>query len=108
MPTVVNAPPSRKKFRREEPNETTEMWREHRKELQARRADRRSGNTREIEALRDEGFTVRRLNECQFRIDEQLDLFPTNRRYHFIPRNKRGSYKKARDVVQAFFPKGDT
>lgn len=83
-------------------NEITEMWREHRHELQQRRQGRRDRNTPAIEALQSHGFAVRKLTDCQYRVNDVLDLFPTNRRYHYIPTNKRGSYRDPLFIVKAY------
>lgn len=77
------------------PNETTEMWRDHRRDQQERRRERLPDRQHEIFALREHGFTVVELSAFQFRIDGQLDLYPTHRRYHYLPWNRRGGYREA-------------
>jgi hypothetical protein len=43
----------------------------------------------EIE-LREKGFTVVRISETQYRINDCLDIFPNNKSYHDIVSNERG------------------
>lgn len=86
-------------------NETTEMWREHRQEMQRRRASRREANTAEIIALRRRGYEVVELTEFQFRINGTLDLFPT-RRFHNIATGDRGAYKSAQKIADAVSGRG--
>lgn len=78
---------------RDEPNETTEMWRAVRHAKQDRLARRRERGTSEIAGLTQAGYAVRTLTEFQFRVNEAVDLFPTNRRYHDLRSNKRGTYR---------------
>lgn len=87
--------------RRQEPNEVTEMWREHRHDIQERRRTRRDRRTVDILALRDRGFSVRELTPYQFRINDTLDLYPTCNRWHNIKTQKRGSYQTVAMIVGA-------
>ncbi len=43
--------------------------------------------------LIEEGFTVKKLTDYQYRVNEVLDIYPTNAKYHDIKRNKRGSFR---------------
>ena len=45
-----------------------------------------------IMALKDHGFKVERLTPFQFRINDQLDIYPTNKRWHDVIRKERGDY----------------
>lgn len=81
-------------------NETTEMWKDHRRAQQERRADRLPAATEEILALNQAGFTVQKLTDYQFRVNGRLDLFPTHRRYHDVVANRRGSYSTARAIAE--------
>lgn len=83
-----------------EPNEITEMWREHRHDLQERRADRRERRTQEIFALAADGYHVKPLTPYQFRINGKLDLYPTCNRYHNLVTQKRGSYQELKFIVR--------
>lgn len=81
-------------------NETTEMWRGFRQEQQARRAARLPARTADIMALEDHGFIVVRVTEFQFRVNGQIDLYPTHRRYHVLKTGKRGDYGSALNCVR--------
>lgn len=78
--------------RREEPNETTEMWRAIRHKRQDQRRARLGPRSEEISALERQGHSVRQLSPYQFRINERIDLFPTRQRYHDLKTQRRGSY----------------
>lgn len=83
-------------------NETAEMWRMYRQDLRARRAKRRTHNTPDVLALRDAGYTVREVSPFHFRVNDTLDLFPTNRRFHWLPTNRRGFYTSAAECCRQF------
>lgn len=78
--------------KREEPNETTEMWRDVRRAQQDRRAARLPGRTEDILALAPLGYRVRELTAYQFRVNNRLDLYPVHRRYHDLKTDRRGTY----------------
>jgi hypothetical protein len=77
----------------EAPNETTEMWRLHRRDVQARNAKRRDAGIPAINALTERGHTVTWLSPYQARIDGVVDLFPTHRKYHVLKTGQRGGYR---------------
>jgi hypothetical protein len=68
------------------------LWREYRKQVQAANARRLGEGVSDIASLPDAGYTVRKLSDYQFRVNEQVDLFPTHRKYHVLKTGKRGSY----------------
>jgi hypothetical protein len=86
-------------------NEISEQWKEHREAQQKRRQERLPGRTEEIKNLVKEGFHIEQKTEYQFRVNEQLDLYPIHNRYHDIKANKRGSYKHVTEFVKSFFRK---
>lgn len=90
------------KTRRDEPNETTEWWRQVRHDQAERRRVRRERAATDILALQHHGYLVNRLTAYQYRIDGVLDLFPTSTRYHHLPTNRRGGYLKAIDCATRF------
>lgn len=61
------------------------QWRNHR---------RRNAVKPEINALRIRGFNLRWITPWQCRVNESLDLFLTNWRFHNIKTNDRGSFTK--------------
>ena len=77
-----------------EPNETTEMWRDHRRHLQQSKAAKRDRVTGNLFASLDlETFRIVRLTEYHFAIykgDQRLDYYPTNMKYHKVWNGKRG------------------
>lgn len=49
------------------------------------------------------GFEVEPISEYQFRINDVLDIFPSNRKFHDLKNNKRGRYNDFLKFVQKFF-----
>jgi len=74
-------------------SEEGEIWRDYKEEQQARRLKRLPIRTRQIIGLKESGFTVRQLTPYQFRINENIDVFPIHNRFHDIKKNRRGGYK---------------
>ena len=77
-----------------EPNETTEMWRDHRLEVQANKAERRHKNTVAVfEHLNTEEYRVEQRSPYHYSIykgDLRLDYFPTSMKYHKVWNDRRG------------------
>lgn len=69
----------------------SEMWRALHEDQAAARAVRRESGVAELDRL-PAAFTVRKLTDYQFRINERVDVFPTRRRYHVLAGGRRGSY----------------
>jgi vancomycin permeability regulator SanA len=67
-----------------------------------RRADRLPSRQQEILALAEAGYTVRKLTDYQFRVNNALDLYPTHKRFHVLMTGRRGSYQTAASVAQKF------
>jgi hypothetical protein len=42
------------------------------------------------------------VTEYQLRVDERLDLYPVNRRWHHLPTQERGHYTSALQVARRF------
>lgn len=61
---------------------------------------KRQKGTESIVALWREGYHVVRLTPFQWRINDRLDLFPTNRKYHDTLRNERGDWQGALDICR--------
>jgi hypothetical protein len=82
-------------------NEIGEMWKAWRAEKAEARADRRDEITDRIRALARDGYEVRMISTYQFRINNWIDLYPTNCRYHNLRTNDRGWFSAGtmRDVV---------
>lgn len=45
-----------------------------------------------IMSLAQYGFKVEELSPYQFRVNDQLDLYPTSKKYHDVMRGTRGDY----------------
>lgn len=56
------------------------------------REQSRQAGTPQILALENYGFTVRRITDYHYRVNEVLDLYPTSRRWHNLRTGKRGGY----------------
>jgi hypothetical protein len=69
---------------------TAEDFQQHREQEQRRKQSVRDENVPHILRLRELGYVVRQLTPFQFRINEDLDIFPTSRKFHFLPSNQRG------------------
>lgn len=76
--------------------------REHRKMVSQKYRDRR---TPQILELDHEGFDVEEITPYQFRINDRLDIFPTNARWHDTEINKRGSFsgQNVKQFVRTYF-----
>lgn len=65
-----------------------------------RHSAQRDKGTYSIKALADEGYIVERLTQYQYRINDRLDLFPTNRKYHDVLTGERGDWQGALDICR--------
>lgn len=84
-------------------SELTEMWKEERKAYKVRRDKRLSFRSAEINSLSMAGYLVEQKTEHQFRINNTLDLYPVNNRYHNIRTGQRGTYKNLRPFLASVF-----
>jgi hypothetical protein len=80
---------------------TTEDWRDIRRAQQERRAERLPGRQQEITALSESGYTVKKLTEYQFRVNDKIDLYPIHRRYHHLKSGRRGRYRDLLALVES-------
>jgi len=68
------------------------------------RQTRRSHGWYELDRLSKKGFNVRNMNRAmQFRINDILDIYPTNRRWHNLETGERGGYETVYKFVINFF-----
>lgn len=74
-------------------SEDGELFKQMREEQQQRRANRLPGRQEEILLLINQGYTVRKLSEYQYRINEAFDVYPIHNRYHNLKTGQRGGYK---------------
>jgi hypothetical protein len=66
----------------------------HRNSLQ------RDKGTDSILGLQEHGYKLTRLSPFQWRVNDRLDLFPTNRKYHDTFNNERGDWQGALDICR--------
>ena len=55
-----------------------------------------------IEQINSLNNEVRKLSEYHYRIENLIDLFPVNRRYHILSSNKRGQFPETLKELQGF------
>lgn len=48
------------------------------------------------------GFDVSPVTDYQYRVNDAVDLFPTNRKFHDIKKNQRGEYPADKDKLVEF------
>ncbi len=70
----------------------SEDWDSFKSDSNAAKKLRRERGEGLIWELMDEGYEFEELNPYQFRINDQIDLYPTNSKYHVLKTNKRGYY----------------
>jgi len=71
----------------------SEDFKEYRQAQQKRRAERLPIRVAEIMALTEHGYTVKKLTEYQYRVNDAMDIFPIHARIHFLKPNSRTGYK---------------
>lgn len=83
--------------------ETKEMWKNHSDEIKQMKKRRCFKFRSIIKELRELGFEVKEVTSFQFRINEMIDIYPSNRKYHNLITRKRGDI---RDIdIKAFIKK---
>ena len=65
-------------------SEDSEQWKQYRQDQKERRAERLPTRSEEILLLAELGYTVKKLTDFQFRINDTFDLYPTHNRWHNI------------------------
>lgn len=86
-------------------SEAVETFRAMKGFYRKERAQRRDEQIPELLKLADQGYDIRVVNEegYQFRVNGLLDIYPTNKRYHDLKKNKRGSYETLTEFIPTFF-----
>ncbi len=74
----------------DEINEESEMWRKHNKQMGEMREKRRTNFEDVFNDLIRRGHTLKQMSLYQFRVDDVLDIYPSNKRWHDIKSNRRG------------------
>lgn len=70
-----------------------EYFKHDREVRQKRKAAQRPQRIQEILDLEKKGYKVKEMTPYQFRINGQVDIYPTNAKYHIFKGNYRGHYK---------------
>ncbi len=71
-------------------NQESEIWREHDAEMKDMRHKRRGRWHQAMDSLISKGIPVRKITPYQYRIEDWLDIYPSNKRYHIISSGARG------------------
>ena len=69
----------------------------------ADRTKRRSTNMKALIKLKAKGYKVVCMHELyQYRINRVLDIYTTNNKYHYLPKDKRGKYDTVDEIVKKY------
>ncbi len=74
-------------------DEEKEAWRKHADDMEKMRQRRRWQFRQAAKELRDLGFEIKEVSQFQYRINEAIDIFPSNKRYHDLTKNIRGDIR---------------
>lgn len=83
-----------------EVNEETEFWREYKADIKKRREERRGPRIRQIMELKTDGYLVEQLTPYQFRINREVDVYPTNNRYCLLKFQRWGRYRDVKELIK--------
>lgn len=80
-------------------------WDQYKEDQRERRAERLPIRQKEIEALAELGYEVKKLTDFQYRINKTYDLYPIHNRWHHLKTGKRGgAYNLAEFIKQKIKP----
>jgi hypothetical protein len=79
--------------------ETEFDWQQYKLEQRKLKAERLGPRTKEIMALKELGYEVKQLTPYQFRISNQVDVYPVNNRYCKLCYNRWGSYRNVKELI---------
>lgn len=68
-------------------------WENHQEDMNKMRNRRRFQFREVIKEFRDLGFEVKEISPFQFRFNESVDIYPSNKRYHDLIKNIRGDIR---------------
>ena len=74
-------------------DEEKQAWRKHAKEMENMRNTRRFQFRQVIREFEAMGFEVKEVSQYQYRFNDCIDIFPSNRRYHDLKTHKRGDIR---------------
>ena len=70
-----------------------QQWKKHAKQMDNMRQSRRNEFWQVIKEFRRLGFEVREITPYQFRFNDCLDIYPSNKRYHELAKRSRGDIR---------------
>jgi len=74
-------------------NDEKKAWENHKKEMENMRRRRRNQFYLVVREFRDLGFEVKEVNKYQFRFNEMIDIFPSNKKFHNLETGERGDIR---------------
>jgi DNA-binding ferritin-like protein (Dps family) len=74
-------------------NEMKEQWKEHEDEMNKMRSRRRYQFREIVREFRKMGFDVKEVSQFQYRFNDAIDIYPSNKRYHDLTKNVRGDIR---------------
>lgn len=81
-----------------------ESCKDYKEAQQKRRAERLPKRQNEIESLTELGYSVKKLTEYQYRINDTYDLYPIHNNFHHLKSGKRGSVKSLSEFIKKSLP----
>ena len=70
-----------------------QQWKKHAKQMDNMRRSRRNEFWQVIKEFRRLGFEVREITPYQFRFNDCLDIYPSNKRYRELVKRSRGDIR---------------
>lgn len=74
-------------------NEEKQDWKKHAEDMNQMRNSRRQQFKQVIKEFREMGFEVQQISPFQFRFNECIDIFPSNKRYYDLKTFKWGDIR---------------
>ena len=74
-------------------DEEKQMWKDHKKEVELMRKKRRAQFRDTISEFQKLGFEVKEVTPFQFRFNDAVDIYPSNKLYHNLKTNVRGDIR---------------
>ena len=68
-------------------------WKDHAEQMDNMRRRRRDQFWQVIKDFRRMGFEVKEISPFQFRVNESIDIYPSNKKYHDLKKNERGDIR---------------
>jgi hypothetical protein len=78
----------------------TEMWREYKVDQRKRRAERLGPRVKQIMELKLDGYQVEQLTPYQYRINNEVDVYPVHNRYCLLRYRRWGNYRDVKELIK--------